>query len=988
MAYLAHRLFRIFTILSFFILCFSSSLWAQQDTPPPYVETSGGRPMPMQARDEDGAEARWLKKKVLDTRLLDNMENLATWSFTGETEMTLTDTHAKEGHGKHALRIRSTTNIAMVDGLGEWEDLVATRKFDNEDWSKYNRISIWVYPDVMAAPAVSFTLVLHNDGAHKLPDPYNEGRHESIPLKNHQWNHVVWEITPLDRDKVTAVDVAYSMPKKFPDPGDKTILDIDDLELQNVDADHVEGWDVAPGKIAFSTSGYSTGASKSAVATDLTAKEFSVVDLSTGKTVLTKPVVPTTTALGMYQVIDFSEIRKYGTYALKAGAIQTKSFHIGDPWGDSIMKAINFLYCERCGTVIPGIHGICHQDLSTVHDKQRIIINGGYHDAGDCSATGHTPMMVTAMLSLADNLKKHEEDPALSNRLLEEAKWGLNWILKIRFGDGYRSTGGGVSYWTDGIMGTADDRTNQAVNDPEWNFRCSAVEALAASVLKDSDPELANKSLVVAKEDWKFAVEGLEKAKPLPELYGASDELERLSFGVVASVELFRATGDDIYAKEAVALGDEVLASQEREIQPWKIPLTGFFYTGPKREYLTHRFHVGQEQEPIIALTRLCDTFPDHEKWMKWYSAVALYSQYYLKPAAVVNEPFAVLPAAVYRESEVKLIPEDGKWRPMRVADRKTYTEEVKTGISLGGENYLRRFPVWFDYRGNNSIVLAEAKGLAAAGRLRGDLEAEDLAQKQAEWIVGRNPFASSVMYGEGYDWHPLYSVRSGPMVGALSVGIETKGFADAPYWPHQNCWTYKEVWVQPVGQWIWLMDDLSVSALVHLKSDRNRGAVRFREKMTGEAFYSSATEDPDFGESDIRLPEGRYNLDQGSAHTSLTVLRGGNYSVDMRSDRFLDFKVTSDDLGNGEVEVRVMAEGAGKHKFSLSTDNLIVKRQVSDDGITPSLDGQEIDLTSGKQEVVWHAHVVSSKTPWVGVVVPDDNLSDRREITGVVSSK
>ena len=70
-------------------------------------------------------------------------------------------------------------------------------------------------------------------------------------------------------------------------------------------------------------------------------------------------------------------------------------------------------------------------------------------------------------------------------------------------------------------------------------------------------------------------------------------------------------------------------------------------------------------------------------------------------------------------------------------------------------------------------------------------------------------------MYGEGYDWTPLYSVRSGQMVGALPVGIETKGFADAPYWPSQICWTYKEVWTQPVGQWIWLMEDISVPATV-----------------------------------------------------------------------------------------------------------------------------------------------------------------------------
>ena len=148
--------------------------------------------------------------------------------------------------------------------------------FPGEDWSRYNRISLWVYPDVIGAPAISCSLTLHNDGSHKLPDRYNEGRHESITLKNHAWNHVVWEIAPLDRDHVTALDFAYSLPKKFPDPGDQTILDIDQLELQSVVADHVEGWDVAPGKIAFSHSGYTIGSSKSAIASDLSARQFSV----------------------------------------------------------------------------------------------------------------------------------------------------------------------------------------------------------------------------------------------------------------------------------------------------------------------------------------------------------------------------------------------------------------------------------------------------------------------------------------------------------------------------------------------------------------------------------------------------------------------------------------------------------------------------------------------------------------------------------------
>jgi len=130
----SHR-FGIHIVLSVF--CFAISLAAQQPAPE----------MPMHAKYEDGAEFRWLNKKVLDSRVLDSMEDLANWSFAGAGEMTLTDVHARDG--RHSLRIRSTTDIAQVEGAGEWEDLVATRKFSGEDWSRYNRISLWVYPDVI-----------------------------------------------------------------------------------------------------------------------------------------------------------------------------------------------------------------------------------------------------------------------------------------------------------------------------------------------------------------------------------------------------------------------------------------------------------------------------------------------------------------------------------------------------------------------------------------------------------------------------------------------------------------------------------------------------------------------------------------------------------------------------------------------------------------------------------------------------------------------
>ena len=57
--------------------------------------------MPMQPVCEDGAEARWLNKKVLDSRELDSMEDASTWSFSGDGEMALADSPVK--NGAHSL---------------------------------------------------------------------------------------------------------------------------------------------------------------------------------------------------------------------------------------------------------------------------------------------------------------------------------------------------------------------------------------------------------------------------------------------------------------------------------------------------------------------------------------------------------------------------------------------------------------------------------------------------------------------------------------------------------------------------------------------------------------------------------------------------------------------------------------------------------------------------------------------------------------------
>jgi hypothetical protein len=284
------------------------------------------------------------------------------------------------------------------------------------------------------------------------------------------------------------------------------------------------------------------------------------------------------------------------------------------------------------------------------------------------------------------------------------------------------------------------------------------------------------------------------------------------SAGILASVELWHATGDNKYASKAVDLAKIIVESQQRKLPEMDIPITGFFFTSPAKKNILHYCHNGREQEPIVALTQLCEAFPDHPDWMKWYSAVALHSEY-LKTIAKFTEPYGVLPSSIYTDKDWLQVPESRK---------ESFRLQVLNGIPLGKGYYLRIFPVWMDYRGHFGTILSQAQSLNYAARLRGDAESANIAIHQLEWIVGRNPFSQSTMFGEGYDFPPLYTPSSGDIAGALPVGIQTRSESDVPYWPVQSTWTYKEVWVHPVSQWIGIVRDINSPAVAAGKADNS----------------------------------------------------------------------------------------------------------------------------------------------------------------------
>jgi len=943
---------------------------------------------PMTAHFEHSASYRWLNKEVLESHLLDNMDHLEHWyPFTTEapqlvdarvenrttdtprsiTEMTISREQSMDGSS--TLRMRQPTRLdvtAPKNGRG-WGTTGVRRQFDHEDWTASNRLSLWIYPDNPGFYVNWIELRIFNDGTEKLPALFGQEGENTLMLRNHEWNHVVWEIGNVARDQITDLEVSFYLSGSEPFATDTATFYLDRLELQKVMPDHIEGWNVWPGRISYSHSGYQPGTVKTAIANGLAATEFSLIKQETGETVLTKSIEPINTHLGSYQAMDFSEVWQSGTYILKAGNVRTNAFRISDDvWRTSIIKALNFFYMERCGMTIPGVHGICHRDWRCIHGDREIIVNGGWHDAGDLTQSFvHTSEAVYAMLSLAERLKQANADEDLYRRLIEEATWGLNWVLKTSFRDGFRFGGMGNSRKTNGIIGDEDDLIVTARRSPMDLLSASASEALAYNVLKHENPFMANFSLEMAEEDWKYALDELSKSPSddAPFAFrGTFDpnnvEHDPASAGILAAMELWKATGKQAYADQAFEWAKIIFNSQQQTRPDWDIPFTGFLYTSTKKDQILHYVHRGNEQATILALKLLCDLFQEHPDWMSWYASVVLHSEY-MKKIATYTSPYGVMPASIYNDREYLLAPESRQL---------PFKRQVLNGIPLGKGHYLRLFPVWMDYRGHFGVILPQAQALIYAARLRGDIESVRLAQHQAEWVIGRNPFSQSTMWGEGYDFPPLYSVMSGDMVGGLPVGIQTRGDADVPYWPVQNSWTYKEIWVRPVIRWIWLMRDLAGPARLEVRAD---SPIEMKNELTGQVTHLNTTGTNGLHKSTI--PQGNYSIRYQGKEIHRTFLPAASYKLDLGQVQNLHYTISKKSADKDQCIIRVDAIGRGNHQFVIRTFNLTVDRPE-----------KALSLKDGiRGSVEWRCKISNPDMPWVAVVVPNNDHSMRQELHG-----
>jgi len=723
---------------------------------------------------------KWDNKPVQEFILLDGAESLENWVMTFEGQenagrISLSDEKVFEGSSsiKFECPTKQPRNLGP-DGR-YWGRQNLTRVFDDEDFSAYNRISFHVFPEFRGFRKLYLTIVLQND--ENVPDRYGKEGWHTVMLKNNQWNLMVMEIPHLPHNEVRGITLSYGLQGNEPDAADTIRYYVDNLRLEKVEADYYEGWGTDT-EISFSHSGYNISDRKTAFTSVNSGGKFSIVNNSTGNKVLEKDVLKQESNVGAFTVFDFTELKTPGEYRIVYGNTESKPFSIDkDVWYPVLEKLTNQYYLQRCGYEQPGIHQICHQDWYTVHGGDTIIMAGGWHDAGDVSQSyWQTASATAAFFRLARQYQK--KNSKLSNRLIEEGLWGLEWLHKNRF-DGLRVIGWTtMDSYTDNVIGNFDDKHVQpgeriSTNDNYYSV-IADVEAFLA--LEKKDPSAAAKSLKYALEYW-----------DLLRVHQQNWNTERLAIALLAGTKLYNIDENEDLLGLLVSYADSLMAFQQKEPMNWDIELCGFFYMGRGKDRFFGYNHSCNAASPVLGLAEMCRLFPRHEKYNEWYRSVELYAGY-IKTIAQLTAPYYMIPANIYKLNGT----EDDR--------------QIINGIRLDENHYLRMFPVWQAFRGNSSVILSQANGIASANRLLKDPQLREIALSQMEWMQGKNPFSQSLMYGEGYNFSPQYAVFTDDIVGGLPVGILTRDDLDIPYWKMPVLHNYKELWGQPAFRMMELM--------------------------------------------------------------------------------------------------------------------------------------------------------------------------------------
>lgn len=363
------------------------------------------------------------------------------------------------------------------------------------------------------------------------------------------------------------------------------------------------------------------------ISADKTSASFKVRDAQTDAVVFSGKGVaanPEKWAMESAWRMDFSSLKKDGTYYIESNGAKSPQFRIGADVYDGLADyLLTYLRQQQCG-YNPYTKAECHQHDGYIVDHptktgRHIDVTGGWHDATDylqyltTSSTSAYQLAFAYKYTEDKSVFKDEYDamgdPGANGipDILDQVHWGLDWVDRMNPGPheyysqiaddrdhagfrlsnldqvdyGYGPGNGRVVYFVTGKPQRAFQKVNRTTGVSSAVAKFASTFALGADVLEQYYPELAAKVRGKIQDAYDFALEepGNTQTACYKEPY-FYEEATWVDDVELAAATMYTLTKDEEWLKQAAYWGEL------EPVTPWMER-----GRGPGREYHHYQWY-------------------------------------------------------------------------------------------------------------------------------------------------------------------------------------------------------------------------------------------------------------------------------------------------------------------------------------------------------------------------------------------------------------
>ncbi|MBN1384825.1 MAG: glycoside hydrolase family 9 protein [Elusimicrobia bacterium] len=440
-----------------------------------------------------------------------------------------------------------------------------------------------------------------------------------------------------------------------------------------------------------------------------------------------------------FWTINFTEVAEEGNYFIRAklGDRETESkIFISDKnISDSVAKTLFYFYTQRCGVEIPGWHKLCHTDDGKLPNGKYFKATGGWHDCAGFDKEMYTnflPVYIYTTIAFESDLEWKE-------KMLEEARWGADWIMQMTDNTGYvwchvqphnMEPKDFIKVWADGtstdnIPGNWDDRELQknAWHPPEEAAQAANMGALVKMgyLMKDKDRKYSAKCIEGAKKIRRYLTQTNYNYPGLGS--GNSPHIIFHSGMLLGDIYLYKLEKNEEYLNDAHKHIDYI-------INKCQVKEGEFINTSIKRVTLT--WETIDPYFNLLVFYEFYKNFPDDPYTEKIKKSYKLFFDKQLMQR-VTKSPYG----------QAQILDKD-------IKDYAKYSSLQRDfGKVTGLLTSQGKSPYW----------LSMAIACFYANEMFNTDEYAEIGINQIDWVIGKNPFGLSTVAEIGYKFPRMFTM-------------------------------------------------------------------------------------------------------------------------------------------------------------------------------------------------------------------------------------